>query len=485
MCLLFGLSYATLPGQWSRAAKILCPRSLRDRASRAAGLERLFFQPSINVVLPFCPSLVSNFGVKIFDDDFSMSAEVSEQQDLATLLEQAFSKEGQIEDAVFNQVTSLLCQTFTPERNNPKAWAERPRLYAVLQRMGAPLLLDKFVEHGLDDMSIPYTADQLPPVFQDNTDLRNAFSKWQTRVLSKPSFFSSIGSTNFHLHAQKGDLHFKQIRFLGRGAKGEVDLVHVSLTEGSESSLRGLKSESNHVPAQYARKKILRTEPGKNSFDLNKERIKLAKNERRIMHRLNHEHLVKLVGSYTDEDHIGLILSPVAKTDLKTYLTDVILSADSHQNRITVLRSFFGCLTDAVSYLHAQNIRHRDVKPENILVNNGKAFLCDFGISREFSITGLTTNGSGTPRYRAPEIERQGHHDEKSDVWSLGCVFVEMWSVIKGEELSRFYTFMSESKNSWIYSTELERVHEWVTKLQTGSGNGRGNEPWKWIKTMV
>ncbi|HEU5050557.1 MAG TPA: serine/threonine-protein kinase [Gemmatimonadales bacterium] len=88
-------------------------------------------------------------------------------------------------------------------------------------------------------------------------------------------------------------------------------------------------------------------------------------------------------------------------------------------------------VADALHYAHAQGIVHRDVKPENILLEQGHAILADFGIARAASESGtkLTETGMsvGTPTYMSPEQSLGGDQiDGRSDQYSLGCVLYEM-----------------------------------------------------------
>ena len=89
-------------------------------------------------------------------------------------------------------------------------------------------------------------------------------------------------------------------------------------------------------------------------------------------------------------------------------------------------------VADALGYAHSHGIIHRDVKPENILLESGHAIVADFGIARAVSVGGaqrLTMSGFavGTPAYMSPEQASGDQHlDARSDVYALGCVLYEM-----------------------------------------------------------
>src|SRR2546426_4445131 len=89
-------------------------------------------------------------------------------------------------------------------------------------------------------------------------------------------------------------------------------------------------------------------------------------------------------------------------------------------------------VADALSYAHCHDVIHRDVKPENILLEAGHAVVADFGIARAITAAGgaqLTQTGIalGTPAYTSPEQAGGSKEcDGRSDVYSLGCVLYEM-----------------------------------------------------------
>ena len=86
----------------------------------------------------------------------------------------------------------------------------------------------------------------------------------------------------------------------------------------------------------------------------------------------------------------------------------------------------------ALDHAHANEVIHRDVKPGNILLDDDRALVCDFGISRAVELAGgdwLTSSSGfvlGTPAYMSPEQATAGAIDYRCDVYGLGCVLYEM-----------------------------------------------------------
>jgi serine/threonine-protein kinase len=88
-------------------------------------------------------------------------------------------------------------------------------------------------------------------------------------------------------------------------------------------------------------------------------------------------------------------------------------------------------ICDALDYLHRQNVVHRDLKPQNIMLcRDGSIRIMDFGIAKSAQARRMTfvgfTPAMGTPDYMAPEQVQGKRGDERTDIYSLGAILYEM-----------------------------------------------------------
>ncbi|KAI9806739.1 MAG: hypothetical protein M1825_006196 [Sarcosagium campestre] len=196
--------------------------------------------------------------------------------------------------------------------------------------------------------------------------------------------------------------------------------------------------------------------------------------------------MVLLMGSYTDINNFGIIISPAADTDLATFLNEVPGSTEKQ----SMLAGFFGCLASAVEYLHAKNIqiRHKDIKPANILIKEDTVLINDFGLARDYSDDDCsTTKGPdvwGTKVYFAPEVADKRPRNTSSDIWSLGCVFLEMMTALKGKTVQTLRKLFDNRGRSGCYWQNQGLTTQWIYALENEEPIA-SNEPLKWIRAML
>ncbi|KAF2812036.1 kinase-like protein, partial [Mytilinidion resinicola] len=148
--------------------------------------------------------------------------------------------------------------------------------------------------------------------------------------------------------------------------------------------------------------------------------------------------------------YICLLISPVVDCDRGGFLNRNGTLFPEH-DRI-LLHSFFRCLATALQYLHNNKVRHKDIKPGNILVKGHTILMTDFGTARDFNDkTRDTTVGKPapyTPTYATPEVVDYAPRRLSSDVWSLGCVFLDMITILKGDMDENRKSFFSNKSTS-------------------------------------
>ena len=191
------------------------------------------------------------------------------------------------------------------------------------------------------------------------------------------------------------------------------------------------------------------------------------------------------MASYTDIKYFGLILSPVADCNLAEFYNQV---SEGPEN-LNLLRQFFGCLATGLQYLHGSKIRHRDIKPENILIKSGCVYLADFGISLDwYALTRSTTTEDAGKSwiYCAPEVANPNHERRNSatDIWSLGCVFLEMCSILKGRTLHDMRQYFKKIHDTYKFYQCFRAIQAWSEDLWK-LGSESDNLPLYWAALMM
>lgn len=140
----------------------------------------------------------------------------------------------------------------------------------------------------------------------------------------------------------------------------------------------------------------------------NPETNRKLRDEVKILRMLQHYHVVQVYGSYIHQDCFNILMVPVATCNLRTYLQEpasskVKMMERAYGARILLLPKIMGCLAHGLKYLHTvPKIRHKDIKPANILLEGPRVLFADFGCSKVFTDTQSGTTGptSKTPMVR-------------------------------------------------------------------------------------
>lgn len=161
-----------------------------------------------------------------------------------------------------------------------------------------------------------------------------------------------------------------------------------------------------------------------------KTMIDALKREISLLRDLQHPNIVQYLGASSSDNYLNIFLEYVPGGSVQTMLNSY------GALREPLIRSFVRQIVTGLSYLHNRDIIHRDIKGANILVDNkGGIKISDFGISKKMeasTILGGSANAKNRPSlqgsvfWMAPEVVKQTAYTRKADIWSLGCLVVEM-----------------------------------------------------------
>ncbi|KAG5519181.1 hypothetical protein PMAC_002269 [Pneumocystis sp. 'macacae'] len=175
-----------------------------------------------------------------------------------------------------------------------------------------------------------------------------------------------------------------------------------------------------------------------------------------LLKEMHNDNVVRLLNIVHQESRLYLVFE-FLDLDLKKYMNsipkDMMLGAE-------MIKKFMSQLVSGVKYCHSHRILHRDLKPQNLLIDReGNLKLADFGLARAFGVPlrGYT-HEVVTLWYRAPEVLLGGRQYATAlDIWSIGCIFAEMATkkpLFPGDseidEIFRIFRILgTPDENSW------------------------------------
>jgi hypothetical protein len=320
-----------------------------------------------------------------------------------------------------------------------KPWSASPRLYALLRvsaGVGEEDLTQRWYTHdelltcGLSDYALPFTWATLPTVISEQADTARRLLNLQRMVKSSPESMSFIDGILTHRNSKIPPFKPTPQLPVTQGSFGEVESV--------------IHPRTGFVFARKTMRRSCNDTMSENQAQADRQwRLEHFKNEVEILQKLDHEHLVRFCGSYTDENAFALLVQPVAERTLHDLLFEP--TPLSMKDSAMLLKSF-GCLAFGLAWLHSKLIRHKDIKPANILISAGSMLFCDFGSAMDAELLDTTrTEGPAlmrTPRYISPETHEGKPRNEASDIWSLGCVFLEMLTVLSNSSVDELLGYI-------------------------------------------
>ncbi|KAF9265418.1 Pkinase-domain-containing protein [Marasmius fiardii PR-910] len=163
------------------------------------------------------------------------------------------------------------------------------------------------------------------------------------------------------------------------------------------------------------------------NLERKKSMLSALEHEIELLQDLQHDNIVQYLYSSLENDCLNIFLEYVPGGSVTALLRNYGAFEE------TLVKNFVRQILQGLSYLHERGIIHRDIKGANILVDNkGGVKISDFGISKKMDMQALTGNRTHRPSlqgsvfWMAPEVVKQTTHTEKADIWSVGCLVVEM-----------------------------------------------------------
>jgi len=215
---------------------------------------------------------------------------------------------------------------------------------------------------------------------------------------------------------------FNFLEEIGKGGYSHVHLV-----------------ENKKTGRKYALKCAARFKKGKDRSDRTYTEI-------RVLEKLKHKNIISLKGWFEDKETIYLVLEYIPGKDCSKFFKHKLPTKNQ-------VKSIMTQIIEAITYCHENGIVHRDIKLENILIDDKfNVKLTDFGLcaikETEYDMFKTTV---GTVRYSAPELVKGESYNDSVDVWGIGVI---LFMLLVGS-----YPFDGSSKSNIFKRIKEKRIH--------------------------
>lgn len=400
----------------------------------------------------------------------------------------------------------------------PPQLQEMSKICLILTGMQQQDLLIYFLESGLSDSDLRFDKQKLHDVLKEEHH-HEATLFYTEQFRAKPGEWKEGSHRKF--------------------CDGEPMPLAYIVDEplwGSYGSI--MKVEDSFTGDIYVRKQqiissdLMHMQAARNHMEQETQRLK----------GLRHRHVVQLVKSYERGDVYGLVLKPAANSDLgkllERYKKDKFYSRKGCTDSVwlrPVFYTAFGCLAQGLAYIHGCKLRHKDIKPNNILyeqplgnsnqisasTNNHDRFLwADFGLAYDFSNKEDSKTRSTklySQRYAPPEVLKSfdtrenskatskldditeneeipiqakmnpkaldeiAAHGRAADIFALGCVYFELLSRLVKRDLP----LQANHEKKVIFSNNIESLCGWATEQKSPDHSANLQPLFKLAVTMI
>ncbi|XP_041457983.1 NUAK family SNF1-like kinase 1 [Lytechinus variegatus] len=201
-----------------------------------------------------------------------------------------------------------------------------------------------------------------------------------------------------HRHRHKLKHRYRFEKTLGKGTYGKVKLA-TEISTGNQFAIKSIPKNKIEDP----------------------EDMRRIRQEIELMSTLDHPNIVNIYEVFESKEKIVIVMEYASGGELYEFI-------DSSSIPMGEIQRLFRQIVSALAYCHLNNIVHRDLKLENVLLDeDGDAKIADFGLSSYYSDNDLLHTFCGSPLYASPEIVNgQPYHGPEVDCWSLGVILYAM-----------------------------------------------------------
>jgi serine/threonine protein kinase len=233
----------------------------------------------------------------------------------------------------------------------------------------------------------------------------------------------------YYKESQKYHFTINNVKYSNATRIGDYIYYSPSIGRGSFSKVfigHHIKNHGEYDPKENSNKLVAIKRI--NTSNIKKMSLNRLQTEITLLKKLSHKNIVKFYEAFTDiSNNIYIVTEYCNNGNLQIYTKDIQLS--DH-----IIKGYIDQVREGLKYLLCNNILHRDLKPQNILLDKqGDTItlkIADFGFAKHFESLeeeSMSNTLCGTPMYLAPEVIVDRKYTLVSDLWSIGVIIYELF----------------------------------------------------------